>query len=103
MKIPRRRFLELAAVAAALPALSRGANAQIYPARPITIVVPLAPGGATDVIARMIADRMRQSLGQPVIIENVTGANGSIGVGRLRHGVRAGGIILPWTTKGPLL
>jgi hypothetical protein len=80
---PRRRFLHLAAGAAALPALSRSANAQIYPARPITIVVPLAPGGATDVIARMIADRMRQSLGQPVIIENVTGANGSIGVGRV--------------------
>jgi tripartite-type tricarboxylate transporter receptor subunit TctC len=83
MKFPRRKFLHLAAGAAALPAVLRSANAQTYPARPITIVVPLAPGGATDVIARMIADRMRQSLGQPVIIENVTGANGSIGVGRV--------------------
>jgi len=82
MRLPRRRFLRLAAGAAALPAVSRGARAQTYPSRPLTIVVPFAAGGATDVIARIVAERMRVSLGQPVIIENVTGANGSIGVGR---------------------
>ena len=57
--------------------------AQAYPSRPITIVVPFAPGGPTDTIARMLAERMRASLGQTVVIENITGANGSIGVGRV--------------------
>ena len=59
------------------------ATAQSYPSRPITMVVPFAPGGATDTLARILAGRMRQSLGQSVIIENVTGAGGSIGVGRV--------------------
>jgi Tripartite tricarboxylate transporter family receptor len=80
---PRRRFLGLAAGAAALPAVSRIAGAQAYPTRPITIIVPFAAGGNGDVVARTIAQHMRASLGQPVIIENVTGAAGSIGVGRL--------------------
>src|SRR6516165_8669283 len=71
---PRRRFLSLAAGAAALPAFSHVANAQAYPTRPITMVVPFPPGGATDVIARNVAGRMRAALGQPVIIE--TGAAG---------------------------
>src|SRR5262249_40408707 len=75
--------LSLAAGAAALPAFSHAANAQAYPTRPITMVVPFPPGGATDVIARNVAGRMRAALGQPVIIENVTGAAGSIGVGRV--------------------
>ena len=57
--------------------------AQNYPSRPITIVVPFGPGGATDVIGRIMADRMRALLRQPVIIENVTGAAGSIGAGRV--------------------
>jgi tripartite-type tricarboxylate transporter receptor subunit TctC len=80
---PRRRFLGLTAGAAALPAISRMAWAQSYPTRPITIVVPVAPGGATDVIARNLAERMKTFLGRPVIIENVTGAGGTIGVGRV--------------------
>src|SRR5712671_5010023 len=84
LKFPhRRRFMHLAAGAAALPAMSYLARAQAYPTRPITIVVPYAPGGATDVIARMLAEPMRRSLGQPVVIENVAGAGGSIGVGRV--------------------
>ena len=83
MRIPRRRFLHLAAAAAALPALPRFARAQAYPARPITIVVGAAVGGATDVIARLLAERVRQSLGQPVIVENVTGAGGTIAIGRV--------------------
>ena len=84
MKRPhRRQFLHLAAGAAALPAMCRIAWAQTYPSRPITIVVPYAAGGATDSIGRVMAERMRLSLGQPVIVENVTGAGGTIAVGRV--------------------
>ena len=83
MKLSRRKFLHLTAGAAALPAVSRIARAQAYPSRPITIIVPFAVGGATDVIARLLAQRMRQSLGQPVIVENVTGAYGTIAIGRV--------------------
>ncbi len=64
------------------------ATAQVYPSRPITMIVPFPAGGATDTLARILAEQMRGSLGQPVIIENVAGAAGSIGVGRA---VRAGG------------
>ena len=82
MNLPRRRFLHLAAGAAALPALSRVARAQAYPSRPVTIIVPVPPGGVADPIARILADHLTVTLGQPVVIENVTGAGGSIGVGR---------------------
>jgi tripartite-type tricarboxylate transporter receptor subunit TctC len=83
MNLPRRQFLHLTAGAAAIPAVSRMAWAQTYPSRPITIVVPFAAGGATDTIGRMMAERMKSSLGQPVIVENVTGAGGTIAVGRV--------------------
>src|SRR5579864_222067 len=79
----RRRFLHLAAGAAALPAVSCDPEAQSYPSRPITIVVPYAPGGSSDVVARNVAERMKASLGRPVIIENVAGAGGTIGTGRV--------------------
>ena len=78
----RRRFLSLAAGAAALPVVSRSAMAQTYPTRPITMIVPYTAGGGTDALARIMADRMRAYLSQPVIIENVAGAGGTIGVGR---------------------
>jgi len=83
MKIPRRQLLHLAAGAAALPAVSRIAGAQTYPARPITIIVANPAGGPSDVIARILAERMRRSLGQTIIVENVSGAGGSIGTGRV--------------------
>src|SRR5437660_3824108 len=60
-----------------------GAEAQTYPSRPITLVVPSPPGGSTDAAARIMAERMRIPLGQSVVIENVGGAGGSIGVGRV--------------------
>src|SRR5260221_4540800 len=83
MKLPRRNFLHLAAGAAALPAVSRLAWAQTYPSRPITIGVPFRAGGPTDALARILAERMRGPLGQPAIIENPTGAGGTIGTGRV--------------------
>jgi tripartite-type tricarboxylate transporter receptor subunit TctC len=82
MKLRRRKFLQLAAGAVALPALSRTAFGQAYPSKPITIVVPFAAGGPTDTIGRLLAERMRGPLGQTVIVENATGAGGTIGVGR---------------------
>jgi tripartite-type tricarboxylate transporter receptor subunit TctC len=79
----RRKLLHAVAGVAASPALARVARAQSFPSRPITIIVPYPPGGPTDTIARLLADRMRGSLGQPVVIENVSGAGGNIGVGRV--------------------
>jgi tripartite-type tricarboxylate transporter receptor subunit TctC len=76
------RTLLAAAAFAALTGIA-SATAQTYPSRPITMIVPLAPGGSTDVIARIMAEGIRASLGQPVIVENTTGAGGTIGVGRL--------------------
>ena len=84
MKLPhRRQILHLAAGAAALPAASRIAWAQPYPARPITIIVPFPAGGPTDTLARILAERMRASLGQTLVVENISGAGGSVGVGRV--------------------
>jgi tripartite-type tricarboxylate transporter receptor subunit TctC len=83
MKPPRRKFLRLAAGAAAFPAMSRVARTEAFPSRPITMVVPVSAGGAMDTNARLVAEGMRIALGQPVVIENVTGASGSIGVGRV--------------------
>jgi tripartite-type tricarboxylate transporter receptor subunit TctC len=82
---PRRRFLALTAGAAALPAVSRIVRAQSFPTRPITMIVPAPAGGTTDVVGRVVAEAMRGSLGQPIIIENVSGADGNIGVGRAAH------------------
>jgi tripartite-type tricarboxylate transporter receptor subunit TctC len=83
MTLPRRRFLHLAAGAAALPVSSRLARAQSYPARQITMIVPFSAGGPADTVGRILAERMRTTLGQTVIIENITGAGGSIGVGHI--------------------
>jgi tripartite-type tricarboxylate transporter receptor subunit TctC len=82
MKLPRRRFLHLAAGATAFPVVSRIASAQSYPSRPITMIVPFAAGGPSDTIARIMAEHMSLSLGQPIIITNISGASGSIAVGR---------------------
>ena len=79
MKLPRRTFLHLAAGAAALPAISRIAWAQSYPTRPITLVVPVAAGGAVDSAARIIAEKLHGKLRQPVVVENRTGAGPVVG------------------------
>src|SRR3989442_9368290 len=79
MKFPRRGFLNLVAGAAALPIVSSIARAQAYPARTITLIVPFPPGGSTDVAARIVADHMSRTLGQQVIVQNVSGAGGTTG------------------------
>ena len=87
----RRQFLRLiAGAAAATPALPRLAEAQAYPSRPITMVVPVPAGGALDTNARLVAEGMRTALGQPVVIENITGASGSIGAGRVARATPGG-------------
>ena len=83
MKFRRRDFLHAAAGTAGLPLFARAAQAQAYPSRVITIVVPYPAGGPTDTIARILADRMGALLHQTVIVENISGAGGSIGVGRV--------------------
>jgi tripartite-type tricarboxylate transporter receptor subunit TctC len=80
MKVPhRRQFLHLAASAAALPAVSRFACAHAYPSRPVRLIVPIAPGGASDIPARLIGQWLSERLGQPFIIENRPGAGNNIG------------------------
>jgi tripartite-type tricarboxylate transporter receptor subunit TctC len=107
MTLPRRRFLHLVAGAAALPLMPQIARAQTYPTRPVTIVVAFGAGGPSDVIARILADSMRSSLGQPVIVENVAGASGTIGVGRVARATPDGytAVLGNWAThvlNGPM-
>src|SRR5215471_5876427 len=107
MQGTRRRFLHLAVGAAAPPALSRVAEAQAFPTRPITVVVPFPAGGALDVLGRILAEWMRASLRQSIIVENFAGANGSLGVGRVARAAPDGHTIVVgyWGThvaNGPL-
>ena len=85
MKLPRRRFLHLAAGAAALPALARAARAQNYPARPVRIIVGFAAGGSTDVTGRLLAQWLSERLGQPFVMENRPGAGTNIGTEAVVH------------------
>jgi tripartite-type tricarboxylate transporter receptor subunit TctC len=77
MKLPRRNFLHLAAVAAAVPIVSRFAFAQAYPSRPVHLIVPFAPAGGADTIARLMGQWLSERLGQPFVIENRPGGGAS--------------------------
>src|SRR5262245_43084384 len=79
MKLPRRNFLHLAAGAAALPAVSRIARAQTYPSRPVRLIVPVAPAGASDITARLMGQWLSERLGQQFIIDNRPGGGNNIG------------------------
>lgn len=82
MKLPRRKFLQLAASATVMPILSRTVAAQSYPARPVRIIVPYPPGGPADVFARLVAQKLSDQFGKQFFIENVGGAGGNIGTGQ---------------------
>jgi tripartite-type tricarboxylate transporter receptor subunit TctC len=85
MPLRRRQFLQLAVGAAALPALPRIARAQAYPARPVRIIVPVAPGGALDILARLIGQWLGEHMGQTFVIENRPGGGTNIGVDVVAH------------------
>jgi tripartite-type tricarboxylate transporter receptor subunit TctC len=94
MRIAPALFISLAVVASA-------ALAQSYPTRPVTLVVPAEPGGPSDAVARMLADRLKDRLGQPVLVENRGGANGAIGVGAVARAPRDGYMVL-LSVDGPI-
>jgi tripartite-type tricarboxylate transporter receptor subunit TctC len=101
IKLLRRQFLQFGAGAAALPPISRFAWAQTFPSRRITIIVPFPPGALTNNVARTLAEGMGTSLGQPIIVENVAGADGTIGTGRVAHAAPDGYTLVlgTWNTR----
>jgi tripartite-type tricarboxylate transporter receptor subunit TctC len=101
MKIPRRQFLRLTAGAAALPAVSRFANAQSYPSRPVHIVVGYPPGGIADIYARLTGQWLSERLGRSFIIENRAGAGGTIAVESVVRALPDGYTLLLFTAGVP--
>jgi|SRR5215213_9235359 tripartite-type tricarboxylate transporter receptor subunit TctC len=94
MKHSRRQFLHYAPIAAAVPIFMPKANADVYPSRAVRVIVPFAPGGQTDVVARLVAQKLSERLGKQFFIENVAGAGSSIGVGRAAQATPDGYTVL---------
>ena len=94
MKLPRRRFLCLAAAAAGLSSVSPVAWTQSYPSKPVRVIVPFAPGGPTDVFARLISQKLSEHLGKQFFVENIVGAGGNVGTGRAAQAAPDGYTIL---------
>src|SRR5262245_50971417 len=102
MKLPRRKFLHLAAGAAALPAVPRIAVAQSYPTRPVRLIVGFAPGGTTDITARLIGQWLSEQLGQQFLIENRTGAGTNIATEAVVHAPADGYTLLLVTASNAI-
>jgi tripartite-type tricarboxylate transporter receptor subunit TctC len=103
MKTPhRRQFLHLAAGAATLPAVSRTATAQAWPSRPVTLIVGFAPGGAADIVARLIGQWLTERLGQPFVVENRLGASSNIATEAVVRAVPDGHTFLVVTSSNPI-
>src|SRR5947207_15969681 len=98
MKLPRRQFLQLAAGAAALTAVSRFACAQAYPSRPVHLIVPFGSAGATDITARLIGQWLSERMGHQFVIENRPGAGGNIGTEAVVRAAADGYTLLYVTT-----
>ncbi len=101
MKLPRRQFLHLAAGVAALPAASLMASAQGYPLRPVRIVVGFTAGSATDITARLFAQKLNEAWKVPVTVENIPGAGGSVGAERVAKSVPDGSTLY-WGANGAM-
>src|SRR5580700_2133760 len=94
MKLPRRKFMHLAAGAVALPAVSRLAWAETYPSRPVRLIVGFAAGGPQDIVMRLIAQWLSERLGQSFIVENRPGAAGNLGAEAVAHATPDGYTLL---------
>ncbi|HVI64314.1 MAG TPA: tripartite tricarboxylate transporter substrate-binding protein [Bradyrhizobium sp.] len=94
MKLPRRQFLQLAAGAPVLPALSRIAKAQAYPSRPVRMIVGFPPGSAPDIVARLLGQQLSDRLGQPFVIDNRPGASSNIATEAAVHAAPDGYTLL---------
>ena len=102
MKTARRTFLHLASGAAALPAMSRIARAQAYPSRPVTVIVPFAAGGTTDIFARLIGQWLSERLGQQFVVENRPGGATNIGTALVAKAPPDGYTLLFASTSGAI-
>src|SRR5262245_11520513 len=101
MKLPRRQFLHLAAGAAALPSVSRIARAQDRPSRPVRIIVGFTAGSATDITARLFAQKLNEAWKTPVTVENIPGAGGSVGAERVAKSAPDGSTLY-WGANGAM-
>jgi len=102
MKLPRRNFLHLAAVAAALPTVSRFAWAQAYPARPVRLISGFPPGGPSDILARLMGQWLSERLGHPFVVENRSGAASNIATETVLHGAADGYTLLIVTSANTI-